>query len=310
MNMVTTQALPVPQPQSGGFMGGLQAFSATYGITKQVKGDIDAKRQKRALDKVLSNLDGKEPTQAQYMQLLRLGGPVAAKSILQFHNSVRERKAADRKLANDRMRLRAEFAGTLSEYLRGVPEQERPNAFGQALLPLIENDEEMKERIGKPLGQYFQDGDFSDKKLNALSALAMMSDRYAEIHNNKLKAAAKKEMEALDRQSKETIAETAAAAKIEEARLKNPPRSEIIKMSKEMTEVYGGRPADWAIFLRDADKFIGEGADASEGFINKATNKPLDLGSFSRQSMIPGDPLGQAPAPGSPATIKRRRPGR
>ena len=306
---------PTPaMPRGGGGAGsGLQAFATAYDITTRVKDDVEARRAKRDLDKLIVDLGDKKPTQGQYMKLARYMGADGARAVLQFHEYNRNLELADRKIDLENLGMAMDLYGNVSDVLRTVPLEQRPEKMAEMLNPLVQDNPTMQEMV-RPLAGQFADGDFSDEKLDSIAAIASGFGRYQTIHDNRLKAAAKKEAERLDRESEERIegvkAEAGveeervkAAAKIEQARLENPPREQIIALSREMVQTFGGRPADWAIFLRSDDKMIGEG---DEGFVNKATNRPLDLGSYSRQSMIPGDPLGGAPPAGSPATIKRR----
>jgi len=307
---------PPPMPRGGGVGAGLQAFEAGYNITKKVKSDIDAKRTRRELDRLLVSLGDKEPTQKQYMQLMQYMGPDGARFLLQFHDQNRRWEMADRKAELETMKDQIDFVGNISDILSQTPEEQRAGMLGDLMLPLVQDNPQMLEDFGKPIGGFFQDGNFTDQKLNALKALAAGAGRYAEVHGNRLKAKAKKEAEALDRSSAERIAQTEAAAKVAEAKAKNMPQGELVKTAQEMVKTFGGRPADWVIFLRekDGDKMIGEGGMAGEGgvggFVNKATGRPLDLGTFAETQGLPGAPMNRTPVPGSPATIKRRPPGR
>lgn len=277
-------------------------------IGKTVKKQIDTKRMKRELDKLVSGLGNERPTQNQFIALTKYLGPDGAKSLLDFHDQTRKWKDNDRKAAIENMGVAMDFGGNVVDRMRALPEEQRMGAFSQMLEPLVQNPT-MKEMI-MPLASAFQDGDFSDDKLDSLAAMASGFGRYQEIHANRIKAAALKAEKDADRQGSEDTAALAAKAKVAEFKQKNPSRAEIITEAQNMVRQFGGRPADWVVYLRDSDRMIGESLSLEgEGeFVNKATGKPLNLGKFSEVARDPNDPLMQGnPVAGSPATIKRRQ---
>lgn len=306
----------IPMPQGGGIVSGLKAFEAGRDITKSVKKDIDDKRMKRELDKFLVGLGDRTPTRGDFATAVKFLGPDGAAQLLQGHSTLREMEDADRKRALENMGAQVDLLGNVTDVLRSVPEPERPGMLAQFLTPMVQDNPTMREMV-TPIAQRFQNGDFSDDNLDALATWAAGFGRYQEVHDNRLKAKAKKELEGQKLESKEEVARiegeadiekerVKARAKIEQFKLENPSPTRIVQQAQEMVAEFGGRAADWAVFLRDSDKFLGEGADLDGGFVNKATNQPLDLGKFSRNAGLPGDPLMTGDV-GSPADMLKRK---
>ena len=271
-----------------------------------VEKQIDVRRTRREVDKLMAELkDDKAPTQDWFKRAVRYMGPDGAGQIASFHDMTRKWKTEDRKAAFADLSLEIDLGGGIVDNLRQLPEEQRPDAFAAMLQPLMQNPE--GQELARSIAERYKDGVFTDDRLDAHAAQAAAWGRYQTIHDNRITAAAKKAEKAADRESKERIARIDAAAKIAELKIKNPPRSEIIREAQAMVKEFGGSPADWAIFLGSDDKMIGESDAGDGGWVNKATNRPLNLGSYANEALPPGSQLGEGPAPGSPATIKRRR---
>ena len=312
--MSPNMSTPVAPSGAGGnpLVTALSGFKLGAELGAVVEKQIDTRRTRREVDKLMSELkDGEEPTQDWFMRAVRYMGPDGAREIAGFHNLTRTWKTEDKKEALVDLARAIDFGGGVVDVLRQVPEEQRAETFATVLEPYARNPE--GQELIRPLAEMFQDGDFADDRLDALTAQAAAFGRYQKIHDNRLKAGALKEKERLDREAKtqrERIKaggrveeeRVKAAAKIAELKLKNPPPEEIVEKAQKYAKLFGGRPGDWGIYLRSEDKMIGEG---DEGFVSKTSNKALNLGSFNREYMAAGDPLAGGPVAGSPATIKR-----
>ena len=288
---------------------GLQVGSAIGGVVKR---GIDKRREKRSLDKFMVGLGDREPTSGDYKKLAGIIGPNGAKDILMFHDELRKMEGNERKQKLEEFGQGIDAVGsTLMQVMEAPPEQ-RMQVFTELMTPLAQQ-EYLRDDL-MPWIKKFQDGDFSDEKIQPVLGLAATMGRYQEVHDNRLKARAKKEDSAAERASREGIAADALASRegiaagnrqeqtrreIEKARMgggKQTPQ-EVVGMAMKYAQEYGGKPAHWAQFIRGKSLKIGEGVEGPQ---------MLDLGSFNQGALNPDDPLaGGAPAAGSPSIFRK-----
>ena len=310
-----------PQNMVGSFAGGMQLGQA-------VKRLIDDKRSSRKLDRLLSSLGEKPPTQQQYTELAKLAGPDVANQILNYHETTQKINIGERDLAVQNAGITADAAGMIVEGLRKFPEERRMEALTTTMLPLFEKEGPMRDQL-RPIVEIFKDGNFSDERLDTLGSMAYSFGRYQKITDDKITM--QREDDEIARKSGEfdreaTIAEgrldlgrseldfrkealelerTQADAQAEAAKLaaSNNPQA----MVEKMMEQYGGdRPSWHLLMLGDkAHNLIKESVDAegSSVFVNTMTNEPLNLGSWQYAAGPPGEFEIQ---PGSPGATLRR----
>ena len=287
---------------------GLQIGSALGGMVKQ---GIDKRRQKRSLDKFMVGLGDREPTRADFKKMAGIIGPEKTVEFLKMHDSLRQMEDAERKQNLDEFGMGIDAVGSALMQVMEAPPEQRMQVFTQLLTPLAQQ-EYLRDDL-KPWLKMFEDGNFSDEKIQPVLALAATMGRYQEVHDNRLQARAKKEDSAADRKSREDIAagdrtsrEGIAAGnrqeqtrrEIEKAKMggKLTPQ-EVVALAMKYAQEYQGKPSHWAQFIRGKSLKIGEGVEGPQ---------MLDLGSFNQGALDPNDVLaGGAPPAGSPTILRR-----
>ena len=301
---------------SGSFASGMQ-------LGQSVKRLIDDKRSARKLDRLLSSLGEEPPTQTQYAELSKLTGPDVANELLNYHKTMSNLRDEERDSALQGLRFTVDVAGTISTRLREVPEEHRMEQFTTVMMPMLQTDGPMKEWL-RPIIELFKDGVFSEDRLDTLGSMSYTFGRDQEIQSNKLT------MSREDDAITEDTRRWQAGHDLDTRRVSQDDRrldileggtpsggggrgtgtpqtepstdDEIVKHFQE----FGGSLTDWNVFLGDQRHNMMKESfdeDGNSVFINVATNKPLDLGSYSRPSGQPGD---VEIHPGSPGSTIRK----
>lgn len=297
------------------FMAGMQNMRAGYEMGQFIRQEIDAKKHARELDRLLSKIGTSVPTPNQYLQLQKYMGPEVARDFMDVHEMAQEMKGRERDEYWENFNRGNELTGTFVETLSAVPEEQRMEVLTELASPFLQ-DQYGKTLLGISLVG-FQDGDFSDEKLQRLATSSYAFGRSAEIEGNRRRAAEEAEVREDTQAHEIEVLETEQAfeaeqagadraVEIEEIRRSNPTPQERQSAAQDMAQQYGGTMSDWFVFLgRDPERMLEESFD-DEGnivFVNKATNKPLNLGTFTMGD--PNDPLG-TPEVGSPESFTIR----
>ena len=180
---------------------GLQVGSAIGGVVKQ---GIDKRRQKRSLDKFMVGLGDREPNKNDYTKLSGIIGPEKTVEFLKMHDALRQMEDGERKQKLDEFGQGVDAVGSALMQVMEAPPEQRMQVFTQLLTPLAQQ-EYLRDDLA-PWIKMFEDGDFSDEKIQPVLGIAATMGRYQEVHDNRLKARAKKEEGAADRASREGIA--------------------------------------------------------------------------------------------------------
>ena len=300
---------PMPSGGGGGGLGGaLAGFQAGYDITKQVKGDIDAKKSQREFDKLISGLGDRPPSQQDFMKIMKYAGPDGANSILQLHNMSRKWRAEDQAAFYNDIKAGSDLMGNTLSMVLSAPEADRMQVFSDVMAPLVANNPRMQE-MAQPIVKYVQDGGFNDERIEAGMAMLAGVGRFAEVHDNKLKAKALKQKDDLDRGADIKKAQIRADAEIKKANAGKMSAEQLIRTSIRLAKEFGGKPESWEARLKkDGHKWVGQGVEGT--FVSIADNQPLDLGSYSESMPNPNALPLETPSAGesvADSMVRRKR---
>ena len=266
---------PMSSGGGGGLGGALAGFQAGYDITKQVKGDIDAKKSMREFDRVIASIgDGEKPlTQQQFLKIAKFGGPQTANAIAGFSNMMRGWKAEDKAAVLKDARDGVDLMGNVMGMIRTLPQEQRMQAFTEQVAPLLEGGNPRMQEMVRPVIELVKDGNFSDVTVDAALGTLAGFGRFAEVTDNRIKAKAKKQAEDDDRQ-----------ARLTKAALDNRSRETIAAMKLAKTGAGGTKPTtaiqEYEYAKREAEAGRGEdpGSLAEWKIANRAKGVTVQTG--------------------------------
>ena len=224
-----------------GLMRGLQGFQQGMQLGETVR----AAKARRKMDKLLSSLGNKTPTQDQFKKIARLVGPEAANDLLSFHHGLQDLTDKQRVASMQDFAQNVDMLGTLTETLSGVPEEQRMGVFENWVRNFAMTGAEQgggpnpaSMRMLSLARSVYRDGDFSDQRLQRASGIAAMGGQYQQIMDARA-----------ERSSRERIAATKADADVAVAQAKGPRQTneEINwKLAGDIAQASGGNR--WDIF--------------------------------------------------------------
>ena len=252
---------------------GLQSFDLGAQIGGRLNELFTRDSRKKELNDFLTNLGNRMPSQQDYITLMGMAGPEMAAGILAYQVGRAELQGEEEALFADQWRNNSSIARSLVSSLRGVSVEDRMDTLSDLVEPYM-GDERAMAAI-KPVIQMFANGDLSDNKLNILDTMFSSTDRLDEMWQAGVDEDTREDEQAHDLAK----IQADARAAVQTARDKDT-------YAKEMAQENGGSWQDWRVFLfnmRELEANEGDltGMGGGGAFINPATGRPLDLGSYT-----------------------------